>query len=162
MEGEGHEITNAFLKGLLEANQSSQSNDKIQFIVLDNYKDPILTVEAFKNLVDKHNVSAIIGPFLDKNLIAGASSISTTKIPIFAPFKKSFFAVSSKFCLSIFFFVFHNMVLALVVLIFLIGMIINLILRFKRVNIISSYLMIPYLLWCSFALVLNINLIMIN
>ena len=44
----------------------------------------------------------------------------------------------------------------------LIGMIINLISRFKRVNIISSYLMIPYLLWCSFALVLNINLIMIN
>ncbi len=63
---------------------------------------------------------------------------------------------------SIVFFVFHNMVLALLVLIFLIGMIINLILRFKRVNIISSYLMIPYLLWCSFALVLNINLIMIN
>ncbi len=63
---------------------------------------------------------------------------------------------------SIVFFVFHNMVLALVVLIFLIGMIINLILRFKRVNIISSYLMIPYLLWCSFALVLNINLIMLN
>ena len=63
---------------------------------------------------------------------------------------------------SIVFFVFHNMVLALVVLIFLIGMIINLILRFKPVNIISSYLMIPYLLWCSFALFLNINLIMIN
>ena len=86
LEGEGLEITNAFLKGLLEANQSSQSNDKIQFIVIDNYKDPILTVEAFKNLVDKHNVSAIIGPFLDKNLIAGASSVSTSKIPIFAPF----------------------------------------------------------------------------
>ena len=86
LEGEGLEITNAFLKGLLEANQSSQSNDKIQFIVIDNYKDPILTVEAFKNLVDKHNVSAIIGPFLDKNLIAGASSLSSEKIPIFAPF----------------------------------------------------------------------------
>ena len=86
LEGEGLEITNAFLKGLLEANQSSQSNDKIQFIVIDNYKDPILTVEAFRNLVEKHNVSAIIGPFLDKNLIAGASSVSSTKIPIFAPF----------------------------------------------------------------------------
>jgi len=86
LEGEGLEITNAFLNGLLEANQSSQSNDKIQFIIIDNYKDPILTVEAFKNLVDKHNVSAIIGPFLDKNLIAGASSVSSTKIPIFAPF----------------------------------------------------------------------------
>ena len=86
LEGEGLEITNAFLKGLLEANQSSQSNDKIQFIVIDNFSDPILTVEAFKNLVNKHNVSAIIGPFLDKNLIAGASSVSTVDIPIFAPF----------------------------------------------------------------------------
>ena len=63
---------------------------------------------------------------------------------------------------SVVFFVFHNMVLALFVLILLIGLIINLILRFKRVNVISSSLMIPYLLWCSFALFLNINLIIIN
>ena len=63
---------------------------------------------------------------------------------------------------SVVFFVFHNMVLALFVLILLIGLIINLILRFKRVNVVSSSLMIPYLLWCSFALFLNINLIMIN
>ena len=52
---------------------------------------------------------------------------------------------------SVVFFVFHNMVLALFVLILLIGLIINLILRFKRVNVVRSYLMIPYLLWCSFA-----------
>ena len=63
---------------------------------------------------------------------------------------------------SVVFFVYHNMVLALFILILLIGLIINLILRFKRVNVVSSYLMIPYLLWCSFALFLNINLIMIN
>ena len=63
---------------------------------------------------------------------------------------------------SVVFFVFHNMVLALFVLILLIGLIINLILRFKRVNVISFYLMIPYLLWCSFVLFLNVNLIMIN
>ena len=63
---------------------------------------------------------------------------------------------------SVVFFVLHNMVLALLVLILLIGLIINLILRFKRVNLVSSYLMIPYLLWCSFALFLNINLIMLN
>ena len=63
---------------------------------------------------------------------------------------------------SVVFFVLHNMVLALLVLILLIGLIINLILRFKRVNVVSFYLMIPYLLWCSFALFLNINLIMIN
>ena len=63
---------------------------------------------------------------------------------------------------SVVFFVLHNMVLALFVLILLIGLIINLILRFKRVNVVSFYLMIPYLLWCIFALFLNINLIIIN
>ena len=63
---------------------------------------------------------------------------------------------------SVVFFVFHNMVLALLVLIVLIALIINLILRFKRVKMLSAYLMIPYLLWCSFALILNLSLIMLN
>ena len=63
---------------------------------------------------------------------------------------------------SVVFFVFHNMVLALLVLIILIALIINLILRFKRVKMLSAYLMIPYLLWCSFALILNISLIILN
>jgi tryptophan-rich sensory protein len=63
---------------------------------------------------------------------------------------------------SIVFFVFHNMVLALLVLIILIVLIINLILRFKRVKMLSAYLMIPYLLWCSFALILNTSLIILN
>ena len=63
---------------------------------------------------------------------------------------------------SVVFFVFHNMVLALIILIILIALIINLILRFKRVNMFSVYLMIPYLLWCCFALILNTSLVMIN
>ena len=63
---------------------------------------------------------------------------------------------------SVVFFVFHNMVLALIVLIILIALIINLILRFKRVNMFSVYLMIPYLLWCCFALILNTSLIILN
>jgi translocator protein len=63
---------------------------------------------------------------------------------------------------SLVFFVFHNMVLALIVLIILIALIINLILRFKRVNMFSVYLMIPYLLWCCFALILNCSLIILN
>jgi tryptophan-rich sensory protein len=63
---------------------------------------------------------------------------------------------------SVVFFVFHNMVLALIVLIILIALIINLILRFKRVNMFSVYLMIPYLLWCCFALLLNTSLIIMN
>ncbi len=63
---------------------------------------------------------------------------------------------------SVVFFVLHNMVLALLILIILITLIINLILRFKRVKKLSAYLMIPYLLWCSFALILNTSLIMLN
>ena len=63
---------------------------------------------------------------------------------------------------SVVFFVFHNMFLALLTLIILIVLIINLILRFKRVKILSAYLMIPYLLWCSFALILNSSLILLN
>ena len=63
---------------------------------------------------------------------------------------------------SVVFFVFHNMALALIVLIILITLIIILILRFKRVNMFSVYLMIPYLLWCCFALILNTSLILLN
>ena len=63
---------------------------------------------------------------------------------------------------SIVFFVFHNIELALVVLILLIALIINLIFRFRRVKMISAYLMIPYLLWCSYALILNTSLIILN
>ena len=63
---------------------------------------------------------------------------------------------------SLVFFVLHKMILALLILIILIYLIIILILRFKRVNLLSSYLMIPYLLWCSFALVLNVSLILLN
>ena len=63
---------------------------------------------------------------------------------------------------SVVFFVFHNMVLAFIVLIILIALIINLILRFKRVNMFSVYLMIPYLLWCCYALILNTSLLIMN
>ena len=63
---------------------------------------------------------------------------------------------------SIVFFVFHNLVLALIVLIVLIFLIIILIFRFRRVNMLSFYMMIPYLLWCTFALILNFRLIILN
>ena len=63
---------------------------------------------------------------------------------------------------SIIFFVFHNIFLALIILIILIVLIIILIVRFKRVNLLSTYLMIPYLLWCCYALILNVNLFILN
>ena len=63
---------------------------------------------------------------------------------------------------SIIFFAFHNILLALINLMILIGFIIILILKFKRVNNVSAYLMIPYLLWSCYALFLNFNLYILN
>ena len=63
---------------------------------------------------------------------------------------------------SIVFFGFHQIFYALLVLLILISLILILIIRFKRVNITSFYLMIPYLLWCCFALSLNFKLVVIK
>tara|TARA_B110001452_G_C15097628_1_gene382763 strand:- start:197 stop:670 length:474 start_codon:yes stop_codon:yes gene_type:complete len=63
---------------------------------------------------------------------------------------------------SIVFFVFHKIFLALITLIILIWLIIILIIKFKRVNLLSYYLMLPYLLWCFYALLLNISLLILN
>ena len=63
---------------------------------------------------------------------------------------------------SIVFFGLHQILLALIVLMILIILIIILILKFKRVNYVSSYLMIPYLLWSCYALFLNFNLYILN
>ena len=63
---------------------------------------------------------------------------------------------------SIVFFVFHKLIVALIVLFILISLITVLLFRFRRVNMVSFYMMIPYLLWCCFALILNLNLILLN
>ena len=63
---------------------------------------------------------------------------------------------------SIVFFGLHKIFYAMLILVFLIFLIIILILRFKRVNMLSYYLMIPYLLWCCYALILNFNLFLLN
>jgi translocator protein len=63
---------------------------------------------------------------------------------------------------SIVFFGLHKILFALFILMLLIYLIIILILRFRRVNMLSFYLMIPYLLWCCYALVLNFNLFLLN
>ena len=63
---------------------------------------------------------------------------------------------------SIVFFGLHQIFLALVVLIILIVLIITLIIRYKRANFVSYYLMFPYLLWCCYALFLNFNLLILN
>ena len=63
---------------------------------------------------------------------------------------------------SVVFFGLHQIFFALIILIILITLIIILIIRFKRVNFVSYYLMIPYLLWCLYALFLNYNLMILN
>ena len=63
---------------------------------------------------------------------------------------------------SIVFFGLHQILFALIVLLILIFLIIILIIRFKRVNLASYYLMIPYLLWTLYALFLNFNLLILN
>jgi tryptophan-rich sensory protein len=63
---------------------------------------------------------------------------------------------------SITFFAFHNMILGFSCINHINSIDYNLILSFRRVKMISAYLMIPYLLWCCFALILNISLIILN
>ena len=63
---------------------------------------------------------------------------------------------------SIVFFALHNILIALLNLSIVVFLIIILILRFRRVNLVSYYLMIPYLLWTSYALFLNLSLLLLN
>ena len=63
---------------------------------------------------------------------------------------------------SIVFFVFHDIELALLNLLIILAFIAILILRYKKINNLSFYLMIPYLLWSSYALFLNFTLVLLN
>jgi tryptophan-rich sensory protein len=63
---------------------------------------------------------------------------------------------------SIVFFIFHSIIIALINLLVLILLIIILILEFKKINMLSFYLMIPYLLWSFYALILNLSLFILN
>ena len=63
---------------------------------------------------------------------------------------------------SVVFFVFHNIFAALINLIIIIGFIIILMIKYKKISNLSFILMIPYLLWCIYALTLNISLYILN
>ena len=63
---------------------------------------------------------------------------------------------------SVVFFGFNQIELALINLIVLILFIVILFLKYKVISKLSAYLMIPYFLWCSFAFLLNLNLMMLN
>ena len=63
---------------------------------------------------------------------------------------------------SIVFFVFHNIFAALINLLIIIGFIIILMIKYKKISNLSFILMIPYLLWCIYALTLNTSLYILN
>ena len=63
---------------------------------------------------------------------------------------------------SIIFFGLNNLILSLINLVILILFIVFLILKFKEISKLSFYLMIPYLMWCCFALILNSTLVYLN
>ena len=63
---------------------------------------------------------------------------------------------------SIVFFVFHNILLALINLNIILIFIVVLMIQYRKINIVSFYLMIPYLLWSIYALFLNVNLLILN
>ena len=63
---------------------------------------------------------------------------------------------------SVVFFGFNQIELALINLIVLILFIVILFLKYKVISKLSTYLMIPYFLWCCFAFLLNLNLMMLN
>ena len=63
---------------------------------------------------------------------------------------------------SIIFFVFHNIFAALINLMIIIIFIIILMIKYKKISNLSFVLMIPYLLWCIYALTLNTSLYILN
>ena len=63
---------------------------------------------------------------------------------------------------SVVFFGFNQIELALINLIVLILFIVILFRKYKVISKLSAYLMIPYFIWCCFAFLLNLNLMMLN
>ena len=60
------------------------------------------------------------------------------------------------------FFGLRNIFLGLATILILLASIIFCVREFRKVNIFSSYLMIPYLLWVCFAAILNISIFIMN
>jgi steroid 5-alpha reductase family enzyme len=63
---------------------------------------------------------------------------------------------------SIFFFGWQNIILAFADIVFLWSLIVFLIFIFKEINKVAAWLLVPYLLWVSFAAILNLSLWKLN
>ena len=63
---------------------------------------------------------------------------------------------------SVVFFALHQIFLALVVILIILLLVMWLIKLYYPINKLSSFLMVPYLAWLLFALVLNLNIFLLN
>lgn len=63
---------------------------------------------------------------------------------------------------SISFFAMQELLLPVIVIVFLLGLIVLLMRLFWRYSHIATYLMVPYLLWVSYATTLNIGILFLN
>ncbi len=66
------------------------------------------------------------------------------------------------FCWSVLFFGLHQPIIALIEIITLWVAILVTILQFYKVNRTAAYLLVPYLLWVSFASILNFSIVLLN
>jgi tryptophan-rich sensory protein len=63
---------------------------------------------------------------------------------------------------SIAFFGLHEVGLAMVIILLLWGIILAMIIKFYKVSKMASYLLVPYLLWVSFASLLNLSILFLT
>jgi benzodiazapine receptor len=60
------------------------------------------------------------------------------------------------------FFAMHQIFLALVVVILILFLVLWLMKLYYPINKLSSFLMVPYLVWLVFAFILNLNILLLN
>ena len=85
LSGDNSEYAQAFLSGLQKGGELLKNKNRISYIIYDNQGNQLNTIKAFNELHSFHKVDAIIGPTNSKNLISGATALSKSGIPIFAP-----------------------------------------------------------------------------
>ena len=85
LTGDNSDYAQAFLSGLQKGSELLNNKNKISYIIYDNQGNQLNTIKAFSDLQFFHKVDAIIGPTNSKNLVSGATALSNSGIPIFAP-----------------------------------------------------------------------------
>tara|TARA_B100000686_G_scaffold109338_1_gene116494 strand:+ start:35 stop:1429 length:1395 start_codon:yes stop_codon:yes gene_type:complete len=85
LTGDSSDYTKAFLSGLQKGSELLDNKNKISYIIYDNQGNQLNTIKAFNDLRFFHKVDAIIGPTNSENLVSGATALSNSGIPIFAP-----------------------------------------------------------------------------